>query len=898
MKTSLKRRWIYFIIMVLFSLALVFVYGITRGLDLQGGKRFVLSIDEQVLEETIKTELAKEGVTDASEFKARFAEEKEGASKQILTIIENRINQSGTKEPNVFEQKEGTERRIVVELPGVKEGDVKDLEDLLTRQAKLEFRGVDLNNRSLVRAILDENDPPPGYKVVKRKKSGSDRDFLMEWTDRDWKENPDVAATFGVDIDPETKLTVEDSLTTRAFKEKMAKSIQGFKSTAKSDLMLQKETIPSSGETVYQPYYIEVKPRMGGEGVKNAKIENQQGEVQVLLSFDDVGRKDFGNVTTGFGPNGVDTELEDGNNLTETVTRNGQEVQVPVGRGLAVVLDGTLYSAPRINEPILGGTAQITGDFSLDEATQLSLVLRSGAFRAPVEIQRNSTISPSLGDSAIRSGAFALILGSICILLFMLVYYRLAGVAVNLALLADLLLLPLGMFLAGGFLSIFSHQPGSGSGTGLPVLTLPGIAGLVLVIGMAVDANVLIFERIREEQAAGKRFVSAVSGGFDKAFSTILDANVTTLIVAIILYIYGSGPIRGFAVMLTAGIVVSVYTALVFTRMIFDHLAKDTSRERITMMSIMDNANFDFLSKRKIAAICSILLIGGTWAVFMMKGADNFGIDFRGGRTVQYSVVDGDLPETDDVRSMLAEKGYEEATILISRGDVDTLDLRIPSAEGETMDAKENPITGFLAAKYPDKTFKLEGNDTIGPQIGQELRKKGLISLLLALIGIVIYISFRFEFAFAMGAITALLHDVLITIGLFCLFGRQLSAPIIGALLTVVGYSVNDTIVVFDRIREDWLLDKQTPRDKLANISINRTLSRTILTSVTTLITVIMLLIFGGGAINDFALCLTIGVLVGTYSSVYVATPVMLFFKKHFSKKAAPAPTTRKKATA
>jgi len=896
MKTSLKRRWIYFIIMVLFSLALVFVYGITRGLDLQGGKRFVLSIDEVQLEKNIREKIENSDTMDPDDLDRLIAEQKAEAPKQILTIIENRINQSGTKEPNLFEQKVGNERRIVVELPGVKDGDVDDLEALLIRQAELKFRGVDMKNSEMVQAILQENDAPQGYKVVERSKSGSERKYLMEWNDRDWRDNVDAAATFGVDLTSAD--TIKDSLASRSFKEKMADAVKKFKATSKSDLMLQKETIPSSGETAYTPYFIEVQPRMGGDGVENAKIENQAGEVQVLLSFDSDGRKKFGEVTTEFGPGQ--------SGLTETA-RDGS--QVPVGRGLAVVLDGTLYSAPRINEPILGGTAQITGDFSMDEATQLSLVLRSGAFPAPVSIQRNSTISPTLGDSAIRSGSIALMLGSICILLFMLFYYRLAGVAVNLALLADLLLLPLGMFLAGGFLSIFSHQPGSGAGTGLPVLTLPGIAGLVLVIGMAVDANVLIFERIREEQAAGKRFVSAVSGGFDKAFSTILDANVTTLIVAIILYIYGSGPIRGFAVMLTAGIVVSVYTALVFTRMIFDHLAKDESRERITMMSIMDNANFDFLSKRKIAAICSILLIAGSWAVFMMKGSDNFGIDFRGGRSIQYSVVDGDLPDTGEVRKLLAENGIDEATILISEGEVDTLDLRIPAVEGQEVELqtsgdtalgaiKKEPITEMLAAKYPGKTFQLEGNDTIGPQIGQELRNKGLISLLLALIGIVIYISFRFEFAFAMGAITALLHDVLITIGIFCLFGRQLSAPIIGALLTVVGYSVNDTIVVFDRIREDWLLDKQTPRDKLANISINRTLSRTILTSVTTLITVIMLLIFGGGAINDFALCLTIGVLVGTYSSVYVATPVMLFFKKHFSKKAAPAPTSRKKATA
>lgn len=896
MKTSLTKRWIIFGLMALFSLALLAVYGIPLGLDLKGGKRFVLVIDEEQLEENIVQNLSTNKM-DKAEFDEIVEEQKTEASKQILTVIRNRIDQSGTKEPNVFEQKVGKERRIVVELPGVKDEDVEGIEELLTRQAILEFRGVDLKNDELTQSILDGENVPPGYKVVNRKQGSFEGRYLKPLSAKEWLEDASAMEKFGI-----TGSTVDEvqlALDNRNVKKAIRESTTSFKRTAKSDLLLQPERIEDTGELLYSPTYVEVQSRMGGQGVKNARTEIAKGAPEVILEFEGDARRQWGDVTTLFAPNG-----EASGNRTDAAGRS-------IGRQLGVVLDGTLYSAPVIRQPILGGVASISGNFTQKEADQLSLVLRAGAFPAPVEIERNTTISPSLGKDAIRSGATALLIGSIFILLFMLFYYHLAGVAVNLALIADVLLLPLGMFVAGGVLSIFSHQPGAGTSAGLPVLTLPGIAGLVLVIGMAVDANVLIFERIREEQAAGKRFVSAVVGGFDKAFSTILDANVTTMIVAIILYIYGSGPIRGFAVTLTAGILVSVYTALIFTRMIFDHLAQNPKRERVSMLSIMKNANYDFLSKRKLAAIVSIAVIGLSWILFAVKGADNFGIDFRGGRSVQYTIAQGELPEVGAVRKALGDKGIKDATILVSKGsDGSTLDLRLPAAEGVDLGglkkdndatiaaAPKDPILDTLKGAFPGLAFKQAANDVIGPQIGSELRRKGLISLLLALIGIVIYISFRFEFAFAMGAIAALVHDVAITIGLFCLFGAQLSAPIIAALLTVVGYSVNDTIVVFDRIREDWLLDKQGDRATVANLAINRTLSRTILTSVTTLITVVMLLLFGGGAIRDFALCLTIGVLIGTYSSVFVATPVMLFFKKRFAERAAPAPASGKKATA
>ncbi len=325
---------------------------------------------------------------------------------------------------------------------------------------------------------------------------------------------------------------------------------------------------------------------------------------------------------------------------------------------------------------------------------------------------------------------------------------------------------------------------------------------------------------------------------------------------------------------------VSMLMALVFTRLLLDTLAAKTKLTTIKMFSVFRNPKFDFLGKRTIAAILSLTVIAGTWIFFIGKGEKNFGVDFTGGSSISFA-FDQKQP-TDAVRTVLTQAGIKEASIqyhkeLGASADKakETLEVKVPYESGNA--ALQSINTAFSAQGYHDIS-----NDTVGPQIGSELKKKGVMSLALAMLGIIIYISFRFEFAFAAGAIVAIFHDVLITVGIYCLCGRQLSLPIVAALLTIVGYSVNDTIVVFDRIREDIKLmhgGKLSYRE-IANISINQTLARTTLTSLTTLLTVIMLLVFGGGAINDFALALFIGIVVGTYSSIFIATPVVLLWHK------------------
>ena len=575
------------------------------------------------------------------------------------------------------------------------------------------------------------------------------------------------------------------------------------------------------------------------------------GSPGISLEFDEEGKKSFGRVTDQFSPKADGTI-----------------------RKLAIILDNKLYSAPRINEAIYGGRAEISGSFTIKEARQLVNVLRAGALPGRVQIVEERTVAPTLGQDSINSGIKALSYGSIAVIIFMVIYYLNAGVIANLSLFLVAILLPIGMWLSSGFLGVLSGSLEGGS-VNLPTITLYGIAGIVLTVGMAVDANVLIFERMREEWKIGKSINGSIIAGYNKAFSTILDANVTTLLTAIILFWQGSGPIRGFAVTLSAGIIVSMFVVLIITRLIFEVLGNLNVLKSLKMLFIpfLKNPNFNILSAKKITSLISIILIITSWTIFINKGSENYGVDFTGGSVITYEF--NDKQQIEDVRSKLSEAGYPTAKISYQKSldGKEFLEVKIKEFGA---DAEKS----IIAIKQLPGNYQDIKNDIVGSQIGNELRSKGISSMILALIGIIIYISFRFEFSFAIGAIIAVIHDILITIGIFCLLGNELSMPIIAALLTIVGYSVNDTIVVFDRIREDLKFSKEKSYKVIANLAINKTLSRTLLTSVTTLITIVMLLIFGGGAVYDFAVALFIGILVGTYSSIYIATPVMLLMQK------------------
>ena len=522
---------------------------------------------------------------------------------------------------------------------------------------------------------------------------------------------------------------------------------------------------------------------------------------------------------------------------------------INIGRRLAVVLDGEVYTAPVIRERIPSGRAQISGDFSVQEAKDIALVLRAGALPAPVEIIEERTVGPALGKDSVEKGIRSIIMGGIAVLVFMLVYYLIAGAIADVALVLNIVLI-------AGVLSYFKAT-----------LTLPGIAGLVLTIGMSVDANVLIFERIREEIKLGKAIRAAIHAGYDKAFWTILDSNITTLIVALILFQFGTGPVRGFATTLSVGILASMFTAIYVTRLIMDTITSGSKGlKNLKMLQFFNRPNIPVVSIRKWAYIFSLVVIVVGMSSFVKRGPANYGIDFTGGTLQQFEFKEA--VQIGTVRGVLSGIGLGEAVI---QQFGEGRDFVIRSVSDRSED-----IIKALTDKFGEGNFDVMRVESVGPAVGEDLRTAAFMALLYAMIGICVYISLRYEFRFAITAIIALVHDVLVCLGMIALTGREISLPVIAALLTVVGYSINDTIVLFDRIREDRKFMRKSSMAEIINASINQTLSRTVLTSLTTLLVVVCLYIFGGKVINDFAFVLLAGVVFGTYSSIFIACPLLL----------------------
>jgi len=520
-----------------------------------------------------------------------------------------------------------------------------------------------------------------------------------------------------------------------------------------------------------------------------------------------------------------------------------------VGRRLAIVLDGTVYSAPVIRERIPSGRAQITGNFSVNEASDLAIVLRAGALPAPVKVIEERTVGPTLGKDSIEKGIKAILTGGLIVLIFMAAYYLLAGLIADFALILNLILI-------GGAFSYFHAT-----------LTLPGIAGLVLTIGMSVDANVLIFERIREESKLGKSLRAAIQSGFQRAFLTILDANVTTLITALILFQVGTGPVRGFATVLSIGIISSMFTAIVVTRLILDLITTGKSKlNKLVMFQFVRNMKVNFAKIRKIAYVLSLVLIVIGMFAFVKRQEENYGIDFTGGVLQQYKFQETVIPS--EIRQSLDKLGISDMPI---QQFSDKREILIRTQE----DNSEEIMTEFRES-FKGNAFEIMRIEKVGPSIGKDLRGKAMKAVIFAMIGICLYVSLRFEFRFAVAAIVALLHDVLISLGAIALTGRELSIPVIAALLTIVGYSINDTIVVFDRIREDRKLMRKSTFKEIVNASINQTFSRTVLTSITTLAVVLSLYFLGGEVINDFAFVMLVGIISGTYSSIFIASPILI----------------------
>lgn len=538
---------------------------------------------------------------------------------------------------------------------------------------------------------------------------------------------------------------------------------------------------------------------------------------------------------------------------------------------LAIVLDDLVYLAPNLGEEITSGSAQITGINNVDEARKIAVVLRAGALPADIRIAENDVVGASLGEDSIRKGITSAIGGLICVAVFMVVYYALCGVIADFALILNLVILMACMALLKA------------------TLTLPGIAGIILTIGMAVDANVLIYERMREELSwrRSKTLAGIVDRSFSRAFTTIFDANLTTLMTAVVLFQFGTGPIKGFAVTLTIGILISMFTALFVTRIIFDYLAAGaggggrTSVQtiRIGRFRIFEKPNFNFVGQSLPFLIgSSTFIVAGILSIFLHAGL-NKGIDFAGG-TLMYLNFEEPI-EVDEFRAALPDHLKDSMIQKVIAGDRNQINLRARTSEQE--DA--NQILVSLKQAMPANQPEILSQRVVGPQVGEALAKQAAWCITFGSLLILLYVTVRFEFTFAVAALVAVAHDVIITVSIFSFLNIEFNLPIVAAILTIVGYSVNDTIVVFDRIRENCRRKESEVKKsvkafrEVVNKSINQTLSRTALTSLTTLFVILCIFIFGGAVIKDFIFALLIGVMVGTYSSVFVASPIVVWWR-------------------
>ncbi len=521
--------------------------------------------------------------------------------------------------------------------------------------------------------------------------------------------------------------------------------------------------------------------------------------------------------------------------------------QENIGKQMAIILDGKLLSAPVLQDRITSN-GQITGDFTSEEAATIANALLN-PLKAPLTIEEEMSVEPSLGEDSVNSGFNAALYGVIAVALFMLLYYWFSGLVANFALVLNLFIL----------IGVMCYLDAA--------LTLPGIAGIVLTIGMAIDANVLIFERIREELKAGKGTQGAVETGYSKAFGTIIDANLTTLIVSVILMSMGTGPVKGFGVTLTVGICASMFTALVITRLVFDAFRNFGTGQGLRLM---EQPKFNFMSFAKYAFVISWILVAVGIGYGINKGSDAMGVDFKGGDQITLEFTS--KKTTEELRAAIGRDSqiqYQAA----SGGKTERLQVTVGFGKGEQ-------AFTTLTEQFADAEFKKVSQLRTGPSISNEILQSASKSLLIAMFAILVYVTFRYEFSFALGAILAICHDVLMTLGIFFLWGGELSAPVMAAVLTIIGFSINDTIVIFDRIREDLKLGLPGTFTEIMNGAISKTLSRTVITSGTTLLATGSLFLFGGGAIHSFAFVLLAGVVTGTFSSIFIAGSLVLWKNK------------------
>ena len=852
------------------------------GLDLQGGIHMVIGIDTERLDPDTRGQYEDWGWSEA--------EIQKEVQQTVLEQIRRRVNDFEAKEPVI--QALG-DSQIQVQLPGEK--DIERARRLITKAAVLNFH-----------IVAGPDETVPVFAKIKEKFPSGFTPYIQR---------PTAAGgqfKFAVEHYGRIKRVLDEATT--------------MEGVLPEDKVILFSNPPKPFEDqVYELYLVDKEPIASGEGLRSAMAIPDQSNPpywQILFYFNNAAGAEFGKAT-----------------------------EANIGNPMAIVVDNVVLSDPVIRDRITT-SGQISGSFEGPDANDLAIALNSGSMKAPVHEEFTRTVDASLGADSVRKGVISAIAGIVLVGLFMLVYYMAAGVVALIALALNAVLIVAAMAYFG------------------MTLTLPGIAGLILTIGMAVDANVLIYERIREELALGHALLTSIENGYSRATVTILDANVTTLIAAAVLMQFGTGPIEGFAVTLSVGVCSSVFTALVVSRAVLDFVVGRKLVAKLAMLSLIrPGTKIPFLQARKVAAAASLLAIVGGMTLFGVRVSNNdmFGVDFTQGTNITLTLGNDDLVAVGDVRVALAGAGFDSPTVqrigaedassknqfIIRVGDVnEARDLVAAPAEASpetsAAPAEANPETNAAPSEASPETaaaeaalsgnnasaeedagalaeatggglvldtvagrisealspltrggtaeeVRIQDEQTVGPAVGAQLRIDALKAMFYSLVFIVIYLTFRFELKFAVGAVVALTHDVLVTVGIFALLGFPITMQVVAALLTIIGYSLNDTIVVFDRIREDLTLYRGKGQKfiDILNMAINSTLSRTFLTSLTTLFVVVVLFLFGGNAINDFALALILGIVVGTYSSIFIASPVVYVWQLFQGKHVQPTDTGR-----
>ncbi len=838
-------------------------------------------------------------------------EEVNAAIDNSFNVIRNRIDRFGVVQPNI--QRLDAQGRIMVELPGIKEPE--RVRKLLQGSANLEFWETyelseiiahlsDANN--VIRALNEANAQEEVAEVaveptIDETESGTETDSLasvIENNDTQTDAEKFAAYKKGNPLFAVLNIYANGGQVRPGPAVGMALASDTAKVNAYLRMKQVKDVLPRDLALKWTVKSINDESKTGIFELIAIKVTNRDGRAPLSGEVITDANADFGQFSSS-----ANVNMQMNSEGSKTWARLTKE---NIGKCIAIVLDDYVYSYPRVNSEITGGRSEITGNFTTQEAKDLANVLKSGKMPAPTRIVQEDIVGPSLGQTAIKNGMISFIIAFILVLLYMICYYGLIpGLIADFALLSN-------MFFMFGIMASFQA-----------VLTLPGIAGIVLTLGMAIDANVLIYERTREELTAGKNLKKAIADGYKNAYSAILDGNITTLLTGIVLFVFGTGPIRGFATTLIIGIITTLFTSIFLTRLLFERIMAKEKMPNLQFTTNITknwfrNCNINFVKTRKIGYIISGVLMLTAIVSLATKGLEQ-GIDFSGGRNYVIRFEQPVNDDIDDIRENLSNVFTNSQVSVITMGTAnqiristnyeientaDDIDEKLESMLYNALKnqnllseniSKDLFVEGYVVKDGLYQTddhsgatsFGIQSSQKVGPTVASDIKISAIWAILISLVVIGLYILIRFRnIAFSVGTIVALIHDTLFIFGIYSIFSSilpfslEIDQTFIAAILTIIGYSVNDTVVIFDRIREDIALYPKRDKTSLFNMALNSTLGRTFSTSLSTILVVLAMFIFGGETIRGFLFAMLLGMIIGIYSTLYIATPIAFEFSR------------------